>query len=214
VAGAVTNHYDHVIYDGDYSAADLSGLSIVVGTARLVMPAGLLMKGNDSITIAPSASLVIYSGGSSCTVAGSGTSNQSGSPRSFVIFCSATVSNLTLNAGEFVGVVVAPNADAFFNGAGSLTFDVVGALTARSLTLNGNYYCHFDESLTAVTLHNVTGPPFQFQVLGTPGFSYAVQATTDLTSWVTLITNSSPFTFVDTNDIYFGERFYRAVHFP
>jgi hypothetical protein len=215
VTGAVTNHYDHVIYDGDYSAADLSGVSIALGTARLVLPSGLLMSGIDSITVAPGASLVIYSGGSICAINGTSIVNQGGSARSFVVFCSSAVTNFTLNAiGACVGMFFAPNAAAYCNGSGNSVADISGVLIARSLTLNGNFNFHFDQSLTAVRLHNPTGPPFQFQVLGTPGFAYVVQATANLTSWVTLITNSSPFTFVDTKGSALGERFYRAVYFP
>ena len=54
---------------------------------------------------------------------------------------------------------------------------------------------------------------FQFTVAGSTGSNYVVQVTTNLsppTVWVSLSTNTSPFTFVDSNANNFPQRFYRA----
>jgi hypothetical protein len=55
---------------------------------------------------------------------------------------------------------------------------------------------------------------FQFGVVGVPGFNYAIQASSNLstTNWVSLQTNASPFTFMETNGLLFLQRFYRAVY--
>ncbi len=53
---------------------------------------------------------------------------------------------------------------------------------------------------------------FQFSITGVPGFSYVIQATTDFTSWTSIQTNTSPFTFTDTLATNYQYRFYRAVH--
>jgi len=58
------------------------------------------------------------------------------------------------------------------------------------------------------------GNPIQFGVAGVPGFNYAVQASTNLFDWDWLITNSSPFSFVDTNAASFPQRFYRTIYLP
>jgi hypothetical protein len=55
---------------------------------------------------------------------------------------------------------------------------------------------------------------FQFQIAGVPGFNYGVQASTNLLDWVPLITNASPFDFVDMDVTNFPQRFYRAVYLP
>ena len=39
---------------------------------------------------------------------------------------------------------------------------------------------------------------------------YAVQASTNLVNWVSVQTNTAPFTFVDTNIAAYSKRFYRA----
>jgi hypothetical protein len=55
---------------------------------------------------------------------------------------------------------------------------------------------------------------FQFDVVGIAGSNYAVLASTNCVDWVPVITNSSPFTFVETNASSFPARFYRAVYVP
>ncbi len=61
---------------------------------------------------------------------------------------------------------------------------------------------------------SLTGNQFQFMITGTPGSNYVVQASTDLTTpaWVSLMTNTAPFVFTDTN--VYSQRFYRAIVAP
>ncbi len=100
-----------------------------------------------------------------------------------------------------------------------------GALAGRSVTLNGHFNFHFDESLArspfwpvyasaSSTVSFVGKSAFEFVVGGVPGFTYAVQASTDLVDWITLGTNTSPFLFVDTDATNYSARFYRAVWMP
>ena len=88
------------------------------------------------------------------------------------------------------------------NNAGSITSSnaVLSVYASAAATLNG---C----SLSADN-------EFQFQVAGVPGFNYAVQESTNLIDWVSLITNASPFTFVDTNANNFPQQFYRTLYVP
>lgn len=54
---------------------------------------------------------------------------------------------------------------------------------------------------------------FQFTLSEGEGSGYQIQTSTNLTDWVTLLTNgpfSAPVTFADTNAAQFGQRFYRA----
>ena len=55
---------------------------------------------------------------------------------------------------------------------------------------------------------------FQFTVTGTAGSNYVVQVATNLaspTTWLSLFTNASPFTGVDSNAHSHSQRFYRAI---
>jgi predicted esterase len=58
-----------------------------------------------------------------------------------------------------------------------------------------------------------TNNQFSFTLTGTAGTNYIVQATTNLASmnWISLSTNLTPFTFVETNASLFGRRFYRCL---
>jgi hypothetical protein len=48
---------------------------------------------------------------------------------------------------------------------------------------------------------------------GLPGTNYVLQASTNLQSWMSLVTNVSPFQYTDTNQIACRRRFYRAKLF-
>jgi hypothetical protein len=55
---------------------------------------------------------------------------------------------------------------------------------------------------------------FQFNLAGAAGSNYVIEASTNLTDWIPLETNTSPFTFTDTNAVNFLLRFYRAHPSP
>jgi hypothetical protein len=51
-------------------------------------------------------------------------------------------------------------------------------------------------------------------VSGVAGSNYVVQASSNLTDWVSVFTNTSPFTFVDSNANQFPQRFFRSFFLP
>jgi hypothetical protein len=75
-----------------------------------------------------------------------------------------------------------------------------------------SFYASALSTLSGVA--TTTGNNVQFTVTGVPGFNYAIQASTDLTDWVTLFTNTSPFTFTDTNAPNVPQQFYRSLYTP
>jgi endonuclease/exonuclease/phosphatase family metal-dependent hydrolase len=62
----------------------------------------------------------------------------------------------------------------------------------------------------------LVGSQFQFQLIGTTGSNYIVQATTNLSpvNWIALRTNAAPFTFVESNVFTLPQRFYRGMIAP
>jgi hypothetical protein len=66
--------------------------------------------------------------------------------------------------------------------------------------------------VTAAMLTSMTSAngKFAFQVAGTTGIKYVVQATADMKNWISVQTNTSPFTFTDDKAGNFAQRFYRA----
>jgi len=144
-----TNYYDHVIDSGDYyTTANLSGSTLVRGNARLVLPNGLTMSGNDKITVALNGSIKVFCDGAACTVSGNGVINQSGYAANFILECTPNVKTFTFNGnGEFSGVLVAPEADMAMNGGGSGDDDFIGCLMMNSIRMNGHFSFHYDEAL-------------------------------------------------------------------
>jgi hypothetical protein len=165
-----TNTYDHILWGTTdlnhtncYVATALSGQTVVVGdNVVLALPNGLSMSGNDTFSIIPmnnlpsmasagypaGANVLVYSGGTSCTIGGNGVINQPGYAGDFVLFCAPTVTSFTLNGnGGFNGILVAPSVDLTLNGGGTTPIDFVGAAMVNSATLNGHFKFHFDECL-------------------------------------------------------------------
>lgn len=143
-----TNHYDNVLLSGDYVASSLSGTVYVHGKARLVLPNGLSMSGNDAFIIGPNGSVEAYAAGTSVTVGGNGVINPSGFAGNFILYCTPSVTSFTLNGnGEFTGVLVAPNAELNLNGGGNSDQDFIGCLMVDTVRLNGHFKFHYDEAL-------------------------------------------------------------------
>ena len=65
---------------------------------------------------------------------------------------------------------------------------------------------------------NLTPPAaktnFQFALMGVPGSQYAIQSSTNLTNWISILTNAAPFAFTTNLPGADRQRFYRAVYLP
>jgi len=106
------------------------------------------MSGNDVVQIASGGSLTVYAGGRTDSIGGNGIVNQSGFAANAIFnFTPATTSLNFGGNGEFIGVIVAPEAHVTMNGGGRSNTDFVGALMADSITMNGHYSFHYDEAL-------------------------------------------------------------------
>jgi hypothetical protein len=164
-----TNTYNQILWGSatgtnNYVANSLSGQTLVLGpNVALALPNGLSMSGSDTITLSTGnnivgasfaqATIMVFSGGTSCTVGGNGFVNQSGYAGNLLLFCAPTVTSLALNGnGTFIGVLVAPSVNVSLNGGGSTATDFAGYLMANSVTLNGYFNFHFDESLRTAML--------------------------------------------------------------
>jgi hypothetical protein len=148
--GYTTNHYDNILYSGDYYATALSGSTIVLGQARLVLPNGFNQASKDSFTVGPNASVAVYADGTTATIntGGVNNNNYSGLAANFMLFCTPNVTQFNMGStATFIGALVAPNANVIMSGGGNSTVNYVGCLIANSVKMNGHYNFHFDEAL-------------------------------------------------------------------
>lgn len=79
------------------------------------------------------------------------------------------------------------------------------------ITLNATTYA---TAAAVLTQASYADGQYSFNISGMPGYSYVVQASTNLTDWVSVQTNAAPFTFMDSQAGQFQQRFYRAFWLP
>jgi hypothetical protein len=98
--------------------------------------------------IETNASLRLYANCEKVAISGNGLVNREVKPAAFMLLGTSknTLIHLTGNA-EFNGVIYAPNAHAHFGGGGADTFDVSGAVIAKTANLMGKWSLHYDEDL-------------------------------------------------------------------
>jgi hypothetical protein len=120
---------------------------VVAGNATLYLTGNFTISGSGSVYIAPGASLKLYFGGSTATLSGGGVANGTGNAANFSIFGLPTCTRVTYSgSAPFIGTIYAPQADLTMSGGNG----GVGAVAARTVTLNGGMSFHFDEQLRRV----------------------------------------------------------------
>jgi hypothetical protein len=182
---------------GQYTVVVMDAQANVVGTnsatARLIV--------NDPAIIQQPANVVTTNGyGASFSVLATGTPplayqwNFNGQPIAQATLASLSLNGVTTGQAGSYSVTVSGPGGVIKSGAATLT-----VLVGTSATISNPAY-----------QSNV----LTFLVSGTAGLSYTVQGSTDLTQWVSLATNVSPFVFTDTNSGGLRGRFYRVVFPP
>jgi hypothetical protein len=95
--------------------------------------------------------------------------------------------------------------------------DVPGATSPWVVTISGPQAFFRARGLTAGTVGPgsfLSNGQFRLDVAGLPGYSYVVQASTDLVRWLPLQTNPAPFVLIDPNAASYRARFYRTILLP
>ena len=93
-----------------------------------------------------------------------------------------------------------------------------GTMRYDMVTILGDTITVSNPQAISPTLTNasVSGGQLQFQLTGTTGSNYIIQATTNLSpaNWIPLRTNAAPFIFVESNIFLLPQRFYRGMIAP
>jgi len=139
--GLITHNY--ILGNGDYRLNNLnitSGQDLyVTGQARLFVNGAVNVGG--VITLAPGASLEIYSAGN---IDVSGSVNNPGLPKDFGIIGLSTCTVINYNGGaKYVGTMNAPRANITITGGAGF----YGAAIGNIVKLTGGMSVHYDESL-------------------------------------------------------------------
>lgn len=119
---------------------------------------------------------------------------------------------------EFENSATGSGANAYVPALGTSSYAGSGTTRFDMVTLFGDSITASNPPAVAPTLANavLSGSQFQFQLTGSNGSNYIVQATTDLgdSNWISLRTNAAPFTFVESNAFALPQRFYRGLVAP
>jgi subtilase family serine protease len=120
------------------------------------------------------------------------------------------VGNLAVNAGGTLTLNLQVNSTGLYTNSA-----VVNALTVDP---NPD-----DDSIMVIASSAVTTPPllsppfatgghgFQLTVTNNPGATIVIQASTNLLTWLPIVTNVSPFTYTNSDSTNYSRRFYRAM---
>jgi hypothetical protein len=149
ISGAVGGtNYNYVINSsGSYGLSTLSGTVYVGANATLYVSGSTAING---IVIAPTACLKLYTGASSVSISGNGVANASGKAWNFQLYGLPSLTSISFSGNaQFNGVIYAPEVNFTLNGGGNNTFDFSGAAIVNTVTLNGHFNFHYDESLAA-----------------------------------------------------------------
>jgi|GEM_PF-730699 len=142
--------YNYVIdLPGNYKMSALSGKMLVTApNVNLWVTDDVNIGSGEFIQIVTNASLNLYVSAPSTTIAGQGVINDTGLANSFHYFGLPTNTAIDYKGNSaFYGVIYAPQATLKLGGGGTTDLDFSGAITAYSLTMNGHYHVHYDESL-------------------------------------------------------------------
>jgi hypothetical protein len=153
--------YDYVLTNGNYQLSSFSGKMLVRGNAVLLVTDSFSMSGkNDVIMVTNNATLKLYVAAPSATISGQGAINTSGSPTNLFYYGLPTNTSIDFTGnGEFTGVIYAPSAALSLKGGGNSDQDFSGASVTKTVTMNGNFQFHYDESLGRINtggIHRIT----------------------------------------------------------
>jgi|GEM_PF-460657 len=139
-----TTTYDYILDDGNYKLSVLNGTAYVRGNAILYVTDTLNFSGINIGT----GSLKLFSGASSASLGGNGVVNQPGYATNFFFYGLPTCTSVSLSGnGGFTGCIYVPEADLTLTGGGNNTVDFIGAGVFKTITMNGHFNFHYDESL-------------------------------------------------------------------
>jgi hypothetical protein len=147
-AVAVSGAYDFTV-SGNYVVTDSKNITVEPGvtvtlklTATSFNPSSITINGG----LTNSGTLTMYQVSGTASMSGNSAPNVT-RPQNFYYYGLPGVTSITLSGNStFIGVIYAPEASLTLNGGGNSN-NLEGAAIINTVTLNGHYDFHYDESL-------------------------------------------------------------------
>lgn len=118
------------------------------------------------------------------------------------------------NSSDLVGATNSSLVLSNVTGGFAGTYSVVVTNSAGSITSSNAMMAVYATAAATVSTFAYSSTGTYLEVTGVPGYDYAIQVSTNLFDWTSILTNSSPFFFTDTNVVNSPMRFYRSVYLP
>ena len=142
--------YNYILdQSGNYKLdGTLSGKILVTNNVTLWVTGDVNIGSGEFIEIAQGASLKLYVSGASAVIGGQGIINDTGLAKNFQYYGLPTNTSIDYKGNSaFTGTINAPQADVKLGGGGTTDYDFVGSAVVNSLSMNGHFHIHYDESL-------------------------------------------------------------------
>jgi hypothetical protein len=134
----------YTLTNGTYRTLSLRGNVVVKGDATLIVQNDLEL---NSVIVEKNAKIKLYV--NAADVALKGIDNRNLRAESFMYFGLAGNRNISMQGNAaFCGILFAPDAALAIGGGGADEIDFLGAIIARTVTVNGKMTFHFDEATT------------------------------------------------------------------
>ena len=149
--------YNYILYSfggatNYYQINNLSGNVYVPTNAHVVLRLNgtTSMSGSAVIRLANTTgtSLQIYANGSVSLSGNATIDNPTGKTDNLMLFGTTNCTSMSLGGNAaFTGGLYAPAADLTMGGGGNTTYDFIGSVVAKSITMNGHFNFHYDEAM-------------------------------------------------------------------
>jgi Tfp pilus assembly protein PilX len=132
-------------YPVDVAAGVTVNLNVTTGVSY--SPTSIAVHGG--MTNSGTANIYL-NGPPTLSMAGNSATDNSGRPENLRYYGLPSLTSVSMSGNSsFTGTLYAPQADVTLNGGGNNNLDFIGSLVGNTITMNGKFSVHYDESLSA-----------------------------------------------------------------
>jgi hypothetical protein len=146
-----TKSYQYILPSGQWRANKVNGAVYVSGDAILTVTDAIdLKQSGDAVTVASGASLKLYMLGTTANIGGGGVVNETGFPINFQYFGGPNNQEVNILTPQLSGLIYAPNAMLVLGGKFQPSLEMLGAIVAKNMRVQGKFILHFDQSVQSI----------------------------------------------------------------